>query len=425
MPREQLPPRLEKTDGSPNWYILWNDGKPRRLSCGTEDLIQAEAKLEDFLRRKGEATQQLRRPDQITINEALALYLLKLEGTSSARPAANSVKALMGWWKESTIDAITEQSAKGYAAWRRVQPTRRKTKLKSDWTIHGDLSVLRSSVNSMFKAGKLTRAPFVPVPPAPDGKDVWFEHYEAELLIESCVEDHIRLFTELGLHTGGRHSALLGMKWVGQIHFDRRRLFLNPPGRKQTSKFNAALPMNGHIYQVLLIAQQRARSPYVVEYFRYQRKLEADPELGRRLPAPGDGKVGTVKAGFAAACRRARKSSLERARKAPRKSVDRQRWREAAAKFKRATPHTLRHTAGTWMAQGGVDLWKIAGWLGHSVERTTELYAHHHPDYLTDAADALEARAAQKNRLQLAIYRSPATANRGFGRLEAEAASRD
>jgi integrase len=44
------------------------------------------------------------------------------------------------------------------------------------------------------------------------------------------------------------------------------------------------------------------------------------------------------------------------------------------------------------MAQGGVPLWQVAGYLGHSVARTTELYAHHHPDHLGDAKRALEGR---------------------------------
>ena len=53
-------------------------------------------------------------------------------------------------------------------------------------------------------------------------------------------------------------------------------------------------------------------------------------------------------------------------------------------------PHVLRHTAGTWMAQKGVPLWQIAGWLGHSHERTSELYAHHCPDYLDKAKEAFD-----------------------------------
>ncbi len=56
------------------------------------------------------------------------------------------------------------------------------------------------------------------------------------------------------------------------------------------------------------------------------------------------------------------------------------------------TPHTLRHTAGTWLAQKGVPLWQIGGWLGHSDDRTTALYAHHHPDHMKEARAAMSKR---------------------------------
>jgi integrase len=54
------------------------------------------------------------------------------------------------------------------------------------------------------------------------------------------------------------------------------------------------------------------------------------------------------------------------------------------------TSHTLRHTAGTWMAQRGVSMRDIGGWLGHSEARTTELYAHHHPDFMDSARKSFE-----------------------------------
>src|SRR5262249_16414891 len=94
-------------------------------------------------------------------------------------------------------------------------------------------------------------------------------------------------------------------------------------------------------------------------------------------------------------------------------------WLEAAAKFKRATPNTLRHTAGTWMAQAGVDLWKVAGWLGHSIERTTELYAHHHPNYLEEGSAALEARMEREDKSQVATNERLDADSRGFSRPDA------
>jgi hypothetical protein len=52
--------------------------------------------------------------------------------------------------------------------------------------------------------------------------------------------------------------------------------------------------------------------------------------------------------------------------------------------------YTLRHTAATLAASRGVPLREIGGFLGHTTERTTELYAKHSPDFLGRAAHALD-----------------------------------
>jgi len=40
------------------------------------------------------------------------------------------------------------------------------------------------------------------------------------------------------------------------------------------------------------------------------------------------------------------------------------------------TPHAMRHTFASILAQRGVSLYKIAAWMGHSTAEVTELYAH-------------------------------------------------
>jgi integrase len=40
------------------------------------------------------------------------------------------------------------------------------------------------------------------------------------------------------------------------------------------------------------------------------------------------------------------------------------------------TPHALRHTFASTLAQRGDSLYKIAAWMGHSSASVTELYAH-------------------------------------------------
>src|ERR1700756_1195887 len=55
----------------------------------------------------------------------------------------------------------------------------------------------------------------------------------------------------------------------------------------------------------------------------------------------------------------------------------------------KVTPHTLRHTAATWLMQRGVPIWEAAGFLGMSPEVLQVTYGHHHPDYLQGAAAAI------------------------------------
>ena len=77
-------------------------------------------------------------------------------------------------------------------------------------------------------------------------------------------------------------------------------------------------------------------------------------------------RIGDIKKGFAAAC--------------------------ARAGIEGATPHTLRHTAATWLMQNGTEPWQAAGFLSMSVETLTRTYGHHHPDFMREAADAIGSR---------------------------------
>ena len=56
------------------------------------------------------------------------------------------------------------------------------------------------------------------------------------------------------------------------------------------------------------------------------------------------------------------------------------------------TPHTLRHTAATWLMQLGTDPWEAAGYLGMSVKVLIDTYGHHHPDYMKEASGRSLAR---------------------------------
>ena len=54
------------------------------------------------------------------------------------------------------------------------------------------------------------------------------------------------------------------------------------------------------------------------------------------------------------------------------------------------TPHTLRHTAATWMMQAGTDLWEAGGYLGMTAATLERVYGHHHPAHLENARSAFQ-----------------------------------
>ena len=67
------------------------------------------------------------------------------------------------------------------------------------------------------------------------------------------------------------------------------------------------------------------------------------------------------------------------------------------------SPHTLRHTAATWLMQAGVDKWEAAGFLGMTIEMLDRVYGHHHPDHLRKAAQAIGFHRNQSLAISLAV----------------------
>lgn len=277
--------------------------------------------------------------------------------TAAPERIAYAIEALVPYWSKSMVGDITRETCRGYVRYRG----------KSDGTMRRELTVLRAAVNYAHQEGRLTRAPHVDLPAPPPHKDRWLTRSEAAALLWVSRKDarcrlYLPLFILLGLYTGARKEAILSLRWV-QVDLERGRIDFNPPGRRQTNKRRSIIPIPRGLFWFLRKARERGS------------------DLGYVVNRDGM-RVGDIKKSFATAAIAAGMYEVERRKTA---EGEEREVRKAAI-----SPHTLRHTAGTWMAQAGVDLWKIAGWLGHSQARTTELYAHHHPDFLISAREALD-----------------------------------
>jgi len=352
MPRPSQGPQLRaNSKRSGLFYIYWTDpttGRSRERTTGTRERGQAHQIFADFL-ATGEHTGTVRwngprRAAQAGIAEVLDIYSREYaaEHTASPKTTGYSIKALLRWWGERTCDFIRPETCRAYVKAREEAGAQASTAGR-------ELTVLRAALGYAVTNGKLVDRPFVEIPSRPPGRDRWLTRSEvAKLLWESRRDPqarlHLPLFILLALATGARSGALFELRWT-QIDFDHDRINFNPPGRQQTSKRRPIISIPRRLRWFLLQAHARASSPYVLAYQGKQ--------------------IGSIKKSFRAA-------------------------RDRAGLGDDVVPYTLRHTAGTWMAQAGVDLWMVGGWLGHTQQRTTELYAHHSPDFLRAARKVMD-----------------------------------
>lgn len=209
------------------------------------------------------------------------------------------------------------------------------------------VAAANSPLDRGFKNGKLTRTVAVSLPAKPESRKRWLTREEAAKLIRAARTEKARLymplFILLGIYTGRRKEAILSLR-CPQVDLERGVIDFEVPGRGRTKKQRGAVPIPSHLLAHLKRARKRGT------------------ELGYVLHINGN-PIGDIKKGFAAACER--------------------------AGIEDATPHTLRHTAATWLMQSGVKTWEAAGFLAMSEKMLIDLYGHHHPGYMRAAAEAI------------------------------------
>lgn len=233
-------------------------------------------------------------------------------------------------------DEITTQHCRAYVAKRRKAG-------KKDGTIWTELNHLQIAL-SWARKQKLAPEVYIERPPKPAPRDRRLTRPEGEKLLASADIPHVALAIALMLGTGARAGAILGLTW-DRVDFERRQIQYADPDDTARRKGRATVPMTESLRQRLQAARPDAVTPFVVEY------------AGRR--------VKSIKRGFARTVERAGLTDV--------------------------SPHVLRHTAASWLAEAGVPMTEIAAVLGHSDSRMTErVYAKFSPTRLRSAISHLE-----------------------------------
>ncbi|MCL2505525.1 MAG: site-specific integrase [Alphaproteobacteria bacterium] len=368
---------LKWIEARQTWYIVWFEhGRERKKSTGTRNRIEADQALSLHNIEKEQPVDTVSSTRRILADVLSAYAKEHAVHVASATTIGFNIKSLIPFWGHRTVAEVRPVTCREYLAYRKKN-AQNQGKTLSDATVSRELGVLAAAIRHDYKQGRLAAlAPiWKPAPSAP--KDRWLTREEVAHLLKAARTKrrddnkitgrqrthsfsrwHVSFYILLALYTAARKEAILTLTW-SQVDLEKGIIDLNKQGAKITNKRRAIVPIPRKLMTFLRIAKSRApencADKCVIDYFG-KPILRIDQSFRRVV---------------------------------------------ADAGLKNVTPHTLRHTAATWMAQAGVSMWVIAKYLGHASTRTTErIYAHHNPDFLIEAKEALERRSVNKTPIQ-------------------------
>lgn len=353
--RRAKPARLllrRRAGREPVWVIL-DRGREQSTGCSAQDRAGADAALEAYLADKYAPPTGPRPLAALLIADVINVYLRE-HAPHVAAPSFLAATALpiLDWWTGRTLADIRGATCRDYVAWR--------TKAVSEATARHDLKTLRAAIRYYHaEHGPLPAVPDVTLPPKPEPRTRWLTRAEAARMIRAArarqESRHVARFVLMGIYTGTRSAAILGLRWLpstssGHVDTDAGIIHRRAPGSRTTAK----------------------RQPPV----RVPDRLRAHLRRWRRLDA-AHGITWVVHYQGAPIAKMRRSWATART---------------AAGLGADVVPHSMRHTAATWLMLAGVPMAEAAAFLGMSVATLEEIYGHHHPEFQARAAAHLSRR---------------------------------
>ncbi|MCM2503896.1 site-specific integrase [Aureimonas altamirensis] len=352
MSRPKKPARLVllEREGRKTWVI--RDGaKFERTGYSEGDVELAQQKLAQYLARSHNPVKPNAAASEVLIADILMAYRdekypPETRPTGKDKPPKmREFDAMIGrlndFWGDMTPDQILGPKCREFTKARGTDSGARR-----------DLAILQAAVNFYKKEYGLKADTVVTLPKKSRSRERWLTRDEAARLIWAVWRDrtiakkqkrrHLARFILIGLYTGTRHRAILGLQWQandtgGHIDLANGVMYRRSAAEEESKKRRPAI----RIPQRLLAHLERWQRidkgiPYVVHY--HGKPID-------RL-----------------------ESSFRAAREGARLDAD-------------VVPHCLRHTAVTWQMQAGVPMNEIAGFAGMTMQMLEDVYGHHHPDH--------------------------------------------
>lgn len=332
MPRKYEGPRLVKVPGRNKWYIRDTiDGRTIHASTGCPH-GGADEPGADAQAVLGRYEAQKEAPGD-TIPELLDARLKAFRGRSGEARVKSECKRL-----KAHFQCAPEELTAGLV-WQYI-----KKRKATPGACRHDLEALRAVCRKAL--GNETNET-IPLPPKRSPREKFATRQEFAIFAATAAQmaAHVYIMARIIAGTGARRGAVLGLTW-DRVLIDQERpaIDFNEPGREITKKRRTATPIGQQLAGELKEFRRLALSSHVVEY------------MGK---------------------------PVKDAKKA---------WANVAEKAGMAwlTPHVLKHSAVSWLAQDGYNEDRISDLTATDRATIRRIYRKVNPEHLQDLADALD-----------------------------------
>lgn len=370
---------LEKRPGRESVWTIIDGKQKRRLGLPESSIREAEQELARYIAETTGPEAYKAEAGQISVAEVLAYYVRRLKKNAERKntPAVRRgtatrqyhVANLLTFWADKVVADVRTSVCEAYEEHRKAMPPRRGMRKEatsvSTGTIRQELKTLGRALKAWHGESPMPALPIVWTPDAPKARERYLERHEVAKLLRAARRlrfPHLARYILVGVYTGTRDDAMRRLRWVkashdGWIDTDRGILYRAGFAEEQTSKRRPPMILPdrllGHLRRWRK-ADNAAGLSHVITYAlpaaRHPGAIRRAERLGRpaRVPQP----VGDIHKAWASMV-------------------------AEAGLGRDVTPHTLKHTAITWMLWEGKTIWEVAEDTGTSAKTIDEVYGHH------------------------------------------------